>query len=55
MSEHMDRRIFGTRSDDRMEERRHGSSDYGVKAGGECCKGQERRKDDGESYTDDKE
>ena len=53
--EHKDRRIFGTRSDNRKEERRHGSSGYGVKAGGEGCKGWERRKDDGGYYTDDRE
>ena len=39
MWEHKDKRIFGTRSDDRKEELRHGNSSYGAKAGGEGCKG----------------
>ena len=39
MWEHKDRRIFGTRSGDGKEERWHGSSGDGVKAGGEDCKG----------------
>ena len=39
MLEHKDKRIFGTRSDDRKEEQWHGNSSYGAKAGGEGCKG----------------
>ena len=39
MLKHKDRKIFGTRSDKRKKERWHGSSGYGVKAGGEGCKG----------------
>ena len=37
MSEHKNRRIFGTRSDD--EEQWHGNSSYGAKTGSEGCKG----------------
>ena len=33
MSEHKDRRIFGTRSAGRKKERWHGSTGYGVKGG----------------------